>query len=163
MKELGRRRLACFVKYDVRNSAKVGYLTNGDDSGIPGATDCNAIDTLSHEPSPPLPLDRSLAQRHIHATKTTADQGSKQRRRILNRLRRTHSPEHVGRDGASSRTESTTRWSLVERAYAALQDTGDAGDSIKPSRAHPGVDVGTTEEEDARLNSNSIATFDTEL
>ncbi|CAM9874374.1 unnamed protein product [Ectocarpus sp. 4 AP-2014] len=94
---------------------------------------------------------------------TNWPKGSKQRRRILNRLRKTHSPEHVGRDGASSRTESAIRWSLVERAYAALQDTDDAGDSTKPSRAHPGVDVDTTEEEDARLNSNSIATFDTEL
>ncbi|CBJ48989.1 hypothetical protein Esi_0115_0029 [Ectocarpus siliculosus] len=95
---------------------------------------------------------------------TNWPKGSKQRRRILNRLRKTHSPEHVGRDGASSRTESATRWSLVERAYAALQDTDDAGDSTKPSRAHPAVDVDdTTEEDDARFNSNIIATFDTEL
>ncbi|CAM9921687.1 unnamed protein product [Ectocarpus sp. 8 AP-2014] len=95
---------------------------------------------------------------------TNWPKGSKQRRRILNRLRKTHSPEHVGRDGASSRTESATRWSLVERAYAALQGTDDAGDSTKPSRAHPAVDVDdTTEEDDARFNSNSIATFDTEL
>lgn len=94
-----------------------------------------------------------------------ADQGSKQRRRILNRLRKTHSPKHVGRDGASpTRTESATRWSLVERAYAALRDTDDAGDSTKPPRARPGVDVDTTEGGDARtLNPNSIATFDTEL
>ncbi|CAB1101305.1 unnamed protein product [Ectocarpus sp. CCAP 1310/34] len=95
---------------------------------------------------------------------TNWPKGSKQRRRILNRLRKTHSPEHVGRDGASSRTESVTRWSLVERAYAALQGTDDAGDSTKPSRLHPGVDVDdTTEEDDARFNSNSIAAFDTEL
>ncbi|CAN0063792.1 unnamed protein product [Ectocarpus fasciculatus] len=96
---------------------------------------------------------------------TNWPKGSKQRRRILNRLRKTHSPEHVGRDGASStRTESATRWSLVERAYAALRDTDDAGDSTKPRRAHPGVDVDAAEGGDARtLNPNSIATFDTEL
>eukprot|EP00752_Nemacystus_decipiens_P002923 g2718.t1 len=60
--------------------------------------------------------------------------GLKKRRRILNRLRKTHSPEHAGRgggkDGAARRKASATRWSLIER-YAkdaeAAEDDVDIG------------------------------------
>lgn len=59
--------------------------------------------------------------------------GLKQRRRILNRLRKTHSPEHAGRggdgdgdrDGAARRKASATRWSSIERYARAAEEVED--------------------------------------
>ncbi|CAM9295118.1 unnamed protein product, partial [Scytosiphon promiscuus] len=59
--------------------------------------------------------------------------GHQQRQRILNRLRKTHSPEHANRHGnKASRTASATRWSLLERAYAAATDGGKRGSVEAP-------------------------------
>ena len=57
--------------------------------------------------------------------------GLKRRRRILNRLRKTHSPEHAGRGGDEDGTgkASATRWSLIERYAKAAEEVED----IRPS------------------------------
>lgn len=79
--------------------------------------------------------------------------GSKQRKRIFNRLRKTHSPYHRGESGGGSdeagirTTSSATRWALLQRAYAALDDcppdidlppSGEAPDSGSSSSCTSG-------------------------